>query len=72
MTATVDHPAFLADVVIVLASRPGRVHARIRNPLPRPRDAPMRVSDAFAAAKRELWSHLQSARAAPTATPGRG
>jgi hypothetical protein len=38
------------------------VHARIRNPLRRPRTAEARVSDAFAAAKRELWTTMQDAR----------
>ena len=72
VTHDLDEAVFLADVVVVLASRPGRVHAQVANPLPRPRDASMRVSDAFAAAKRELWMHLQSARGVPAVLPGRG
>ena len=64
VTHDLDEAVFLADVVIVLASRPGRVNAIIDNPLQRPRNEATRVSDAFAAAKRALWTALQDARKA--------
>jgi NitT/TauT family transport system ATP-binding protein len=62
VTHDLDEAVFLADVVVVLSSRPGRVHAIIDNPLRRPRDEATRVSDEFAAAKRALWTALQDAR----------
>lgn len=62
VTHDLDEAAFLADVVVVLSSRPGQVHAIVRNPLGRPRDESTRVSDEFAAAKRQLWLTLQAAR----------
>jgi hypothetical protein len=43
------------------------VHAIVRSTLARPRSAETRVSDAFAAAKRTLWTTLQDARGGPTA-----
>jgi NitT/TauT family transport system ATP-binding protein len=64
VTHDLDEAVFLSDVVVVLSSRPGRVHATIRNPLGRPRNEATRVGDAFAAAKRELWTALQDARRA--------
>ena len=69
VTHDLDEAVFLSDVVVVLASRPGRVHAIIENPLQRPRNEATRVGDAFAAATRGLWSALQSARAAGGAQP---
>ena len=67
VTHDLDEAVFLSDVVIVLSSRPGRVHATIESPLARPRNEATRVSDEFAAAKRVLWNALQSARAAGAA-----
>jgi len=64
VTHDLDEAVFLSDDVVVLASRPGRLHATIRNPLARPRTEATRVSDAFAAAKRTLWNALQDARRA--------
>ncbi|MEP7276071.1 MAG: ABC transporter ATP-binding protein [Betaproteobacteria bacterium] len=68
VTHDLDEAVFLADEIVVLASRPGRVHARVRNPLPRPRNEETRVGDAFAAAKRTLWTALQAARRAGSGT----
>jgi NitT/TauT family transport system ATP-binding protein len=62
VTHDLDEAVFLSDVVVVLSSRPGRVHSVVANPLGRPRDEATRVSDAFAAAKRALWTTLQAAR----------
>ena len=64
VTHDLDESVFLSDVVVVLASRPGRVHAIVENPLRRPRTEATRVSDEFTAAKRALWNALQAARAA--------
>ena len=69
VTHDLDEAVFLSDVVIVLSSRPGRVHATIESPLARPRNEATRVSDEFAAAKRALWTALQSARAAGATQP---
>lgn len=62
VTHDLDEAVFLSDIVVVMSSRPGRVHSIVQSPLARPRNEETRVSDAFAAAKRSLWSELQAAR----------
>ncbi len=62
VTHDLDEAVFLSDVVVVLSSRPGRVHAIVRSTLARPRNGETRVGDAFAVAKRTLWTTLQQAR----------
>ncbi|MFN8726762.1 MAG: ABC transporter ATP-binding protein [Rhodospirillales bacterium] len=63
VTHDLDEAVFLSDVVVVLAARPGRVASIIRVDIDRPRNESMRVSDAFVAVKRGLWSAMQDARA---------
>lgn len=63
VTHDLDEAVFLSDLVVVLAARPGRIASTIRIDIDRPRDETTRVSDAFVAAKRELWGAMQTARA---------
>ena len=67
VTHDLEEAVFLSDLVVVLSSRPGRVHAVVNIGLGRPRSEETRVSDDFFAAKRELWNALQAARAASPA-----
>ncbi len=62
VTHDLEEAVFLSDLVVVLSSRPGRIHALMPIALPRPRTAETRVSDEFARTKRELWSAMQQAR----------
>ena len=62
VTHDLDEATFLSDRIVVLSARPGRVHAILDNPLPRPRVEATRVSDEFNAAKRTVWLALQDAR----------
>lgn len=69
VTHDLDEAVFLSDLVVVLSSRPGRVHSLVRSPLARPRNEATRVSDEFAAAKRALWTEMQAARQQPAVQP---
>ncbi|MBM4436193.1 MAG: ABC transporter ATP-binding protein [Actinobacteria bacterium] len=58
ITHDVDEAVFLSDRVYVLSPRPGRVVLEVRIELPRPRRREMRLTPAFAAAKRGLLDAL--------------
>lgn len=55
ITHNVAEAVYLADKVLVLAARPGRVEVELNVDLPRPRDP---LSGAFVAIQREILGHL--------------
>ncbi|ADE85150.1 ABC transporter ATP-binding protein [Rhodobacter capsulatus] len=59
VTHDVDEAVFLADRVVVLASRPGRIKREIRVPLARPRDYDIVADPDFAAIKREILADIR-------------
>jgi len=58
ITHDIAEAIFLADRVIVLSSRPGRVKADIRIDLPRPRTIQSKRAREFAAYEEDIWSLL--------------
>jgi len=58
VTHDAEEALYLADRIVVLSPRPGRVKADFRVDLPRPRSLEARFSPAFSALKRQIWEAL--------------
>jgi NitT/TauT family transport system ATP-binding protein len=66
VTHAVEEAVFLADRVVVLSGRPGRVHTVVDVELPRPRDAEVMLSAQFHQLTDELTTALDAAEALTT------
>ncbi|MGV9314040.1 ABC transporter ATP-binding protein [Streptomyces sp. NPDC003691] len=55
VTHDVDEAVFLADRVVVMAARPGRIHRTVDIALPRPRTAATRLTGDFTELRTEIW-----------------
>jgi ABC-type nitrate/sulfonate/bicarbonate transport system ATPase subunit len=63
VTHDAEEALYLADRIVVLSQRPGRVKAHFAVEIPRPRSFETRFSAGFLALKRQVWE--------ATGTPGR-
>ncbi len=59
ITHNIDEALILADRVVVLSTRPGRVKAILENNLPRPRHITVQLSKEFTERKNEIWMHVE-------------
>jgi NitT/TauT family transport system ATP-binding protein len=50
---------YLADVVLVMAARPGRIIERVEVDLPRPRHVDMIGSEQFGRLRNKIWHLIQ-------------
>jgi NitT/TauT family transport system ATP-binding protein len=60
ITHSLDEALVLADRIIVLSARPGRVKAVIPNRLPTPRDVAVQLSPDYAALKAQVWIEVEA------------
>ena len=72
VTHDIDEALYLADQVLLLSPRPGRVIAQFTVPAPRPRPAAARTSAALVALKRDIAGALRRSMAAGADQPGGG
>src|SRR5690606_10390424 len=60
ITHSLTEAVYLADEVVVMSARPGRLLARIAVGLPRPRTYQMMASDTFGALRERIWKQIRS------------
>ena len=61
VTHSLNEAVYLADRVIVLSARPGRVVDDVTVGLPRPRSFAMTSSETFGVLKDRIWQHIRNA-----------
>jgi NitT/TauT family transport system ATP-binding protein len=61
VTHSLNEAVYLADRVIVLSARPGRVVDDVAVDLPRPRTFAMSSSERFGVLKERIWQHIRRA-----------
>jgi len=59
VTHSIDEALILADRIVVMSARPGRVKAILANTLPRPRHVSIQLSHDYAALKAEVWGLVE-------------
>ncbi len=59
ITHNIDEALILADRIVVLSARPGRVKSILTNDLPRPRHVTIQLSPEYARLKSEIWTHVE-------------
>lgn len=69
VTHDVDEAIYLADRVVVMSRRPGRIREILKINLPRPRNVDIKVSEEFGEIKRSLWAHFEEEFAGVASEP---
>jgi NitT/TauT family transport system ATP-binding protein len=59
ITHNIDEALTLADRIVVLSARPGRVKAEIENRLPRPRRVATQLTPEYLASKAKVWGYVE-------------
>jgi NitT/TauT family transport system ATP-binding protein len=64
VTHSLNEAVYLADRIIVLSARPGRIVDDVPVTLPRPRTFAMTSTEAFGVLKERIWQHIRHAERA--------
>jgi NitT/TauT family transport system ATP-binding protein len=59
VTHSLTEAVYLADEVVVMSARPGRIVDQLQVPLPRPRTYEMLSGDAFGSLRDRIWRHIR-------------
>jgi NitT/TauT family transport system ATP-binding protein len=59
VTHSLTEAVYLADEVIVMSARPGRIVDRLDVALPRPRTFEMLSGDTFGSLRDRIWRHIK-------------
>jgi NitT/TauT family transport system ATP-binding protein len=59
VTHSLTEAVYLADEVVVMSARPGRILDHLQVPLPRPRTYEMLSGDAFGSLRDRIWRHIR-------------
>jgi NitT/TauT family transport system ATP-binding protein len=59
VTHSLTEAVYLADEVVVMSARPGRIVDHLQVPLPRPRTYDMLSGDAFGSLRERIWRHIR-------------
>ena len=60
ITHSIDEALILADRIVVMSARPGRIKAILPNPLPHPRHVSVQLSPDYAVLKTQVWGLIES------------
>lgn len=60
VTHSLTEAAYLADEIIVMSARPGRIVDRVEVDLPRPRTYAMMATERFAQLRERIWSQIKT------------
>ncbi len=60
ITHSIDEALILADRIVVMSARPGRIKATLANPLPHPRHVSVQLSPDYASLKAQIWQLVEA------------